>query len=268
MVTFSVSVHNTSPEAVTLDALVDDVYGNLDGKGTCATGGSIAPDAAYSCAFDESVTGNAGSTHKDTVTATVSDDEQNEASASHDATVTILDNSLPLISVDKTASPDSLPATGGSVTFTVVVTNHSIEPVTITSLMDDVYGNLDGVGSCAIGALLAPDESYTCSFVKVIPAKAGAHVDVVTAIAVDDEQHEATAHDDAVVTVAKAAPSGEVEGTSGTPHVTPPPTDVAGAPAQPGDSGLPILAAVVALGLLLLMTTPRRALARVRVRNR
>ena len=199
----------------------------------------------------------------------MSDDEQNEASASHDATVSILDNSLPLISVDKTASPGSLPATGGSVTFTVVVTNHSIESVTITSLDDNVYGNLDGVGTCAIGALLAPDESYTCSFVKVIPAKAGAHVDIVTAIAVDDEQHEATAHDDAVVTVAKAAPSGEVEGTTGSPRVTPPPTDVAGAPAQPGDASLAVLvAALIGVGVLLLLITPRRALARIRVRNR
>ena len=52
----------------------------------------------------------------------------------------------------------SRPAPGGDFTFNVVVTNTGTEPVTITSLTDDVYGNLATRGTCttAIGTVLPP----------------------------------------------------------------------------------------------------------------
>ncbi len=65
IVTFTFTVHNTSAESVTLTALTDSVYGNLNGRGTCATGGSIAAGATYTCAFQAVVT----ETETDTVTA-------------------------------------------------------------------------------------------------------------------------------------------------------------------------------------------------------
>ena len=46
----------------------------------------------------------------------------------------------------------------------MVVTNTSFEPVTITSLIDNVYGSLNGQGTCAIGAVLAANGgTYSCS---------------------------------------------------------------------------------------------------------
>ncbi len=77
-VTFTVSVTNESTfEPVTLDALVDSIYGDLDGTGNCLADSSITlqPGETYRCRFTENVTGSAGSVHRNIVTATASDDD-------------------------------------------------------------------------------------------------------------------------------------------------------------------------------------------------
>src|SRR5207247_2350508 len=121
-----------------------DVYGNLNGKGTCATGGTINPGDTYACSFTGAVSGNAGASQTDTVTAQAKDDENTPASDTGSATVTV-SNVAPLIKVTKVASPTSVNEPGGNVTFTVSVKNNSVssDPVTLTSLTDDVYGDLD-----------------------------------------------------------------------------------------------------------------------------
>jgi hypothetical protein len=88
-VTFTVLVTNTGPEAVTLNSLVDDVYGDLNGKGTCSVPRTIAVAASYACSFTAQVTGKAGHTETDTVTATATDDQGNTAQDSDSATVTV-----------------------------------------------------------------------------------------------------------------------------------------------------------------------------------
>ena len=83
-VTFTITVHNTSFEAVTLTALSDYVYGNLDGRGTCATGGSIAPGRHTPV--------RSGGRDRDrdrTVTGDVADNEQTTAYDTASATVTV-----------------------------------------------------------------------------------------------------------------------------------------------------------------------------------
>lgn len=85
-VTFTVTVHNESVEAVTLFFLEDDIHGPLDGLGTCALPQIIPLDGVYTCEFTLFVVaGDEGET--DTITAKVNDDEGNEASASDTATV-------------------------------------------------------------------------------------------------------------------------------------------------------------------------------------
>lgn len=93
----------------------------------------------------------------------------------------------PTISVSKSASPTSRVAPGGSFTFSVVVTNTSTQPVTITALTDDVYGDLNGRGTCAVGVVIAGGGgTYTCSFPGTFTGVAGAtQTDTVTATAVD-----------------------------------------------------------------------------------
>ena len=105
--TFSVTVVNTSAvDQVTISSLVDNVYGNLDGKGTCDVSPPVvlAPGAQYQCSFTGAVSGNAGTSHTDTVTASGQDDDGNPVSDSDDATVTI--NSPSLDQRDQDGHPD------------------------------------------------------------------------------------------------------------------------------------------------------------------
>jgi hypothetical protein len=97
----------------------------------------------------------------------------------------------PEITVDKSATPASRPEPGGEFTFNVVVTNTGDRDTTISSLMDDVYGDLttraDSTCDSAPGTVLAPDESYSCAFSVQFTGNAGAsQTDTVTATAEDD----------------------------------------------------------------------------------
>src|SRR3970282_85864 len=75
-VTFTGDVLNNSPQAAALDALSDDVFGDLDGVGDCVTGGTIAAGATYSCSFTETVSGDfSGLSHLGEATATGSDND-------------------------------------------------------------------------------------------------------------------------------------------------------------------------------------------------
>jgi uncharacterized repeat protein (TIGR01451 family) len=194
-------------EAVTLDELTDSLHGDLDGAGNCSVGQVIAVGDFYECAFPASVTGNAGYSETDTVTAVVHDDEANEASDSDSATVTI-DDVLPAIAVTKTASPINVPEPGGTVTFTVEVDNLSIESVTLITLTDDVHGDLDGQGNCVVSGLILVGETYTCSFQAQVSGNAGySENDTVTATAVDDEGNPASGQDSANVAVTGILPA-------------------------------------------------------------
>ena len=167
---------------------VDDVYGDLDGKGTCDVPQTIAPGASYDCSFSGAVSGNAGSSHKDEITASGTDDDGNPVSGKDDATVAITD--LPSsITVTKSANPTSLPEPGGSATFSATVENTSaVDSVTITSLVDDVYGDLDGKGTCDVPQTLAAGASYSCSFSGAVSGNAGSsHRDEITASGTDDD---------------------------------------------------------------------------------
>lgn len=79
----------------------------------------------------------------------------------------------PKISLTKTPSPASRPAPGGAFTFTVVVTDTGSGPVTLNKLTDNVYGDLNGKGTCATGANLTVGTTYACSFSGTSPARPG-----------------------------------------------------------------------------------------------
>jgi hypothetical protein len=213
--TFTVVVSNTSAEPVTITALTDDVYGNIANQGTCGAliGDVLAPGASSApCTFDGDFNGNSGDTQTDTVTATVVDDDGSTGTDTDGATVGIGD-ALPLIEVDKSADPLSLPAPGGDFRFNLRITNPGTEPITVDSLTDDVYGNLNGRGSCATGATLAPapgsSSIYECSFVGAFTGKEGdTQTDTVTAAGEDDENNKVSDADSA--TVSLGAPSDEI----------------------------------------------------------
>jgi len=212
---FTFTVTNTGPEPVTVTSLVDNIYGDLNGRGTCAIGAVLARGATYTCTFSGNFFGNAGSGQTDTITVTVRDNAGTTVTSQSSATVTLV-NVPPTIGVTKSPDPVSRPEPGGSFRFTVTVTNTSFEPVTINSLVDDIYGDLNGRGSCAIGVRLAANGgSYSCAFDGEFRGVSGAsQTDTVTVVAVDDDNTSVTAA--ARATVSLTPP--------GTPPVTPPPT--------------------------------------------
>jgi uncharacterized repeat protein (TIGR01451 family) len=205
-VTYTYTVTNTSAdESVTIDSLEDDVLGPLAGDADCQVGTVLAAGAGCSFTATANVAGTGGDSVTNVFTAVVSDDNNNTDDDTDDATVTITD-ALPDISVEKTADPTSVPIAGGNVTFTIAVTNDSVEPVTLTVLNDSVFGNLDGRGNCDVPQTIAANGgTYTCSFVVFLtPAfnyagQPKAHRNVVTATAVDDEGNRDTDTDDAEV---------------------------------------------------------------------
>ncbi|MEI7749771.1 MAG: VWA domain-containing protein [Candidatus Moraniibacteriota bacterium] len=206
-VTYTYTVKNTSPaDAVTITSLQDDKFGTLTGNTGCKTGTTLAMNASCTFTYTTTIKGNAGTSHVNVFTAKAKDNENNEVSASDDAMVTFIDVK-PTIEVVKTAGTLSLSEPGGSVTFSVVVNNKSFESVTLMSLSDDVYGDLNGKGTCATGGIIAAGGSYSCSFDAGVYGEPGRYTDVVTAIGTDDDGSTDTKHDDATVTVTDAKPT-------------------------------------------------------------
>jgi hypothetical protein len=175
---------------------VDDVHGDLDGQGDCSLPQAIVVGGVYTCSFTATVSGNAGDSETDTVTATGHDDDGSPVSASDDATVTITDV-RPDIEVTKSASVDEIRAPGGDVTWTVTVRNVVSEDLKIVRIVDDKLGNLDDPdneqlkeNTCAdrAGDTLRAGATLRCRFTARIEGKAGdVHVNTVTVTVTDDD---------------------------------------------------------------------------------
>ncbi|MEH6588960.1 MAG: hypothetical protein V7746_01825 [Halioglobus sp.] len=206
--TFALVVQNTSPvDTVTLTTLTDDVYGDLNGRGTCSVPQTLAPNGdLYSCSFTGDFTGSEGDFQVDTISVIGTDDDGREVSAFPRAQVNISPIGaapVPVLNVQKTASPVAVVEPGGPVTFTVEVFNAStISVITVNSLVDIPFGDLNGRGDCAVGAVLAPGDSYSCSFTQDVMGLGGDQiVDVVTAAGQSATGVSVEASDDAVVTI-------------------------------------------------------------------
>ena len=221
--TFTVRVTNTSTEPVTLTSLVDSPYGDLldDAANTqisnsdCADNTVIPAGDTYECSFDTMITAKGGTSHQDTVTATAVDSDANSATATASATVNITD-SIPTIAVTKKATPTTLAEPGGTVTFEVGVKNNStVESLTLTSLVDNPYGDLlDDAGNpqisnstCVDNTTIAIGATYTCSFDASVTGNPGSYMDTVTATATDDEGNTPSGTASATVSITDVAPT-------------------------------------------------------------
>ena len=110
------------------------------------------------------------------------------------------------LKVVKTASPLSVPETGGTVTYTVDVTNNaSFVSVTLTTLTDDIYGNIASASnanvtdnSCPdlVGDVLGPGDSATCSFKAFVSGNYGDTITDVVEVCGDQNNTGASICDD------------------------------------------------------------------------
>ena len=122
----------------------------------------------------------------------------------------------PSIKVVKSVSPGAVPETGGTVTYTFVVTNTSLagafDPLSGVTLTDSDPGTISGpvftVGDT--DALLEVGEVWTYSMTFAVPpgnATGGSHVNTATATGTDDEGNTVSGKDTATVTYTNVAPS-------------------------------------------------------------
>jgi hypothetical protein len=233
-VSFAVQVTNGTPESVTLHELTDSEFGNLlsptntaVSSNTCAADSVIAGSATYSCSFTAFIGGDAGTTHANTVTARARDDESNTASNTASASVPVT-NVAPAVSVTKTPRRSSVAEPGADVAFDVVVTNDSVEPVTLYELTDSVYGDVADAANpklvsttCAVPATLTKPGSYSCAFTAFVAGNgATTHANTVTARVRDNEDGTASNTGSANVSVTDAPPQVAVTKTASQATVT------------------------------------------------
>jgi uncharacterized repeat protein (TIGR01451 family) len=272
--TFHVVVTNTSDVPLTITALTDDIYGNLatrSGVNTCddLIGDILAAGASASCSFEGVFTGNGGDRQTDVVDVTGRSEDGRTVTDDDDARVELTDV-LPQINVVKTATPLERTAPGGSFTFTVEVRNPGTEPIELTELTDDIYGDLDGKGTCDTGGIIAAGATYRCQFTVEFTGSAGqSQTDVVTAKGEDDDGNEVEDTDDAIIKIV-AQPT--VSPTpSPTPTRSPAPAPVPTRPAPPlvrtGMDFLPFFSLALALISAGLVMRTRRPAANGRRRG-
>jgi hypothetical protein len=117
------------------------------------------------------------------------------------------------LEVQKSASPPTVPETGGLVTYTVQVTNEAqFVSVTIDTLIDDIYGDLGDAtnpnvtnNTCPslVGTTLAPQGSTSCSFQATVSGDTGDQITDTVEVCGTQEGTGATVcdDDDATVTI-------------------------------------------------------------------
>ena len=174
-VTFTITVTNTSNEAVDVTELEDDRFGPLtDGVGADCDPPVTLPhhlDAANAgatdtlvCTFTAFVGGPGGTDHVNVASASVVDDDSpNPVAGSAPATVTIAQGSSADLQVDKSADP-AVATVGDAVTFTIAVTNHgpdAASAVTVTDVVPDAFAIVSVATS--VGTCDETGQTVTCS---------------------------------------------------------------------------------------------------------
>ena len=190
-VTWEYVVTNTGNVDLTDIEVADDQLGLI-----CTIGFLAAGDSATCTA--EGIAGEGQYANLGTATGTYGDTTVSDEDPSH-----YFGDVPSAIELIKTATPSSVAEPGGDVTYTFTVNNlSSVDAVTIDSLIDNVFGDLDGQGDCSVPQTIPAGGSYTCSITVFISGDAGGvHINVATATGTDDDGYPVTDDDDATVTI-------------------------------------------------------------------
>ena len=198
-VTYELVIENHSlAKSVTVSSLVDNYHGDVTNLGlncgaiaiTDPLSLTLTSGASIECTFSGSVPELSEPVpteityYPDTVTASGTADDGSAVSVIATAEVQLIPEASeiqpsPVLEVVKIAQPDRVPVTGGDVTFTAEIINASAsESVNVEELVDDIHGDLSGVGTCATISTSNPLEieagsSYSCAFTKNLSGAAG-----------------------------------------------------------------------------------------------
>ncbi|MDK9712390.1 DUF7507 domain-containing protein [Acidaminobacter sp.] len=211
-VEFTFLITNTGNVTLKVTSLNDDVFDDLLAEAESHNSDEdivLAPGGTFSFSIKRTLSsGSPLLPHINTVTVKAVDDDANEASDFDDATVTFTDI-LPEITVTKSPSVDFVLFPGADVTFTVVISNTCEEEVTVTSIMDDKFGDLLATAKAQNGdtdIILAPEgqagDSFTFTFVGYVSGNVGStHTNTVTVRAYDDDENYDDSSDSAEVDI-------------------------------------------------------------------
>ena len=188
-----------------IDSLTDDQFGDLDGVGTCDVSPPplLLPGQTYQCSFVEMISGPAGTSHVNNVTADISPAAQVQIQALVPLEPTTIQASAsvyfaPVPVLTKTANPGTVLETGDNVTFNVRIDNpeDGLDWL-IDSLMDDQFGDLDGLGTCDMSPspVLHAGDTYSCEFTEFLQGPAST-THVITVMLVPDQSHRPGARRD------------------------------------------------------------------------
>jgi len=207
--TFTYVVTNNSVEQVTITSVHDNVIGDitLPAVLTLAPGASSAPMTGTYTYTEAGIYGN-------TVTAKAVDNENNEATNTATASVTVVDV-LPTVDLTKSVTPSSRIEPGGAFLFTLTIHNTSVEAVTITALTDDnplPAGCTDLIGTTLAANNNTPGglDEVSCTY-SVTHTETGSYPNTASVTVKDNENNTASDSDSASVevlaTTSKIAPT-------------------------------------------------------------
>jgi uncharacterized repeat protein (TIGR01451 family) len=194
--TFTITVTNTGNVALSDVAVTDAATPSCDNTWSSLAAGAVQTYTCTTVALFTALTN----------TAVVVGNFETTQVTDQDSAAVVIDY-LPKIDVSKTGSVSSLPETGGSVTFTVVVTNNAVENFILNSLVDDKFGDLNGVGTCVVPQTIAAAGQYTCNFTKSLASDSlVSHTNTVTASGQDPEGNQASKSDTETITFTDVLP--------------------------------------------------------------
>ena len=213
-VIFRLAVFNTSArDTITITTMQDDVFGNLDGQGDCSVPSLVVPGNSYSCTFPGIVAGAAGTRHTNTIQVTANDARSRMTSGSDNTTIDLVAApvSIGTAEISNVALTGAVIEPGEDVTMRVDIFNTGSANVTITAMIDDVFGNIDGQGSCALPQIVPqnPDSGvYTCTYPALITGTSGSiHSNTLTATGSDTSGNPINSTDTTTVEIL-GAPTG------------------------------------------------------------
>lgn len=175
-VTFTVDITNTSPATpLTIDAITDDVFGDLGDVENSAVANSTCPALigttlpagdSESCTFQAFISSN----HENTVTVDGTDPNERQVTDSDDATVTVIPEN-PDIDLVKTGvldnGTDGVDTAGDVITYTFDVTNTGENALSNVTVTDPLPG-LSTIDCGTFDGSLAPGESTSCTATYVV----------------------------------------------------------------------------------------------------
>jgi hypothetical protein len=211
---YTYRIYNKSVEPVMLTKVVDDILGTLYEWGTGDPEIWIPVDGSYLLpgVFTETYT-DAGM-YPNVGEAWAKDNEDNTAYDDDEAKVEVVDVE-PIIEVVKVADPLEMDEPGGEFTYTYRIYNHSVEPVWLTKVEDDILGVLYlwEIGDPKIWIDVEEYYDLEGPFTWTY-TDAGEYPNIVDAYAEDNEGNEAHDDDDAMVKVIDVLPEIELVKTA------------------------------------------------------